>query len=110
MTATAPGFQVKDVVDALDIHPFMLSHWRKEARDGLLFEHPQKPKPKRKPNAAKKPKRVRSRTPSLAQVSKIARLQNGSLHTGVGFKNRRGRIPLFFFLVSVYSDEEEGRG
>ena len=30
------GVQVKDVAEALDIHPFMLSRWRKEARDGLL--------------------------------------------------------------------------
>jgi transposase len=31
-----PGVQVQTVADALDIHPFMLSRWRKEARDGLL--------------------------------------------------------------------------
>lgn len=28
--------QVKDVAEALDIHPFMLSRWRKEAREGHL--------------------------------------------------------------------------
>ncbi|MEO7804117.1 MAG: transposase [Actinomycetota bacterium] len=28
--------QVKDVAEALDIHPFMLSRWRKEVRDGLI--------------------------------------------------------------------------
>jgi transposase len=31
-----PGVQVQTVADALDIHPFMLSRWRKEARDGAL--------------------------------------------------------------------------
>jgi transposase len=31
-----PGVEVQTVADALDIHPFMLSRWRKEARDGLL--------------------------------------------------------------------------
>ena len=31
-----PGVQVQTVADALDIHSFMLSRWRKEARDGLL--------------------------------------------------------------------------
>jgi transposase len=31
-----PGVQVQTVVNALDIHPFMLSRWRKEARDGVL--------------------------------------------------------------------------
>jgi transposase len=28
------GVLVQDVADALDIHPFMLSRWRKEAREG----------------------------------------------------------------------------
>ncbi len=28
--------QVQDVAQALDIHPFMLSRWRKEAREGRL--------------------------------------------------------------------------
>lgn len=31
-----PGLQVRAVADALDIHPFMLSRWRKEVRDGVL--------------------------------------------------------------------------
>ena len=31
-----PGLQVKSVAAALTIHPFMLSKWRKDARDGRL--------------------------------------------------------------------------
>ena len=31
-----PGIQVQAVAAALDIHPFMLSKWRKEVRRGLL--------------------------------------------------------------------------
>ena len=31
-----PGVEVQHVAQALDIHPFMLSRWRKEARDGRL--------------------------------------------------------------------------
>ena len=31
-----PGIQVQAVAHALDIHPFMLSKWRKEVRDGKL--------------------------------------------------------------------------
>jgi transposase len=31
-----PGVQVKDVAASLDIHPFMLSKWRKQVRDGVL--------------------------------------------------------------------------
>lgn len=31
-----PGMQVKAVAGALGIHPFMLSKWRKDVRDGSL--------------------------------------------------------------------------
>src|SRR5215207_4630544 len=31
-----PGMQVQTVAAALEIHPFMLSKWRKDARDGAL--------------------------------------------------------------------------
>ena len=31
-----PGVQVHTVAEAVDIHPFMLSRWRKEACDGVL--------------------------------------------------------------------------
>jgi transposase len=30
------GVQVQDVAEALDIHPIMLTRWRKEAREGKL--------------------------------------------------------------------------
>jgi transposase len=31
-----PGVAIKDVADSLCIHPFMLSLWRKRAREGLI--------------------------------------------------------------------------
>lgn len=31
-----PGMQVQSVAAALEIHPFMLSKWRREVRDGTL--------------------------------------------------------------------------
>jgi transposase len=31
-----PGVLIKDVAESLCIHPFMLSRWRKEVRDGQL--------------------------------------------------------------------------
>ncbi len=34
--SSLPGVQVRDVAVALDIHPFMLSLWRKEVRDGVI--------------------------------------------------------------------------
>ena len=45
-----PGLQVKSVAAALEIHPFMLSKWRKDVRDGRLSGHvskAQKPGPAR---------------------------------------------------------------
>ena len=31
-----PGVLIQDVAESLCIHPFMLSRWRKQVRDGLL--------------------------------------------------------------------------
>ena len=39
-----PEVLIKDVAERMDIHPFMLSRWRKEYREGLL-----KPSRRRKP-------------------------------------------------------------
>lgn len=41
-----PGIQVKAVADALDIHAFMLSRWRKEFREGRLRPRGLKPEPR----------------------------------------------------------------
>jgi len=32
-----PGVAIKDVAESLYIHPFMLSRWRKQAREGLIM-------------------------------------------------------------------------
>jgi transposase len=32
-----PGVEVRDVAESLYIHPFMLSRWRKEAREGRIM-------------------------------------------------------------------------
>jgi transposase len=31
-----PGVRIKDVAESLDIHPFMLSRWRKQVREGRI--------------------------------------------------------------------------
>jgi transposase len=41
-----PGLQVQTVAEALDIHPFMLSRWRKEFREGRLRVPTRKPQPR----------------------------------------------------------------
>ena len=55
-----PGLQVQAVAEALDIHPFMLSRWRKEFREGRL--HVRTTTPKR-------------RAPKQSLVREIQRLQ-----------------------------------
>jgi transposase len=32
-----PDVRVQDVAESLYIHPFMLSRWRKQAREGLIM-------------------------------------------------------------------------
>jgi transposase len=39
------GVLVKDVADSLCIHPFMLSKWRKQVRDGVLKGRAPPPEP-----------------------------------------------------------------
>jgi len=34
--SSLPGALIQDVAAALDIHPFMLSLWRKQVRDGVI--------------------------------------------------------------------------
>lgn len=34
--SSLPGVLIKDVAQALDIHPFMLSLWRKQVRQGVI--------------------------------------------------------------------------
>ena len=61
----APGARVKDVAESLDIHPFMLSKWRKLAREGLLVKRPES-----KPKVSNK-----KRMPSMVQMSKYAQVK-----------------------------------
>lgn len=38
--SNVPGVLIKDVAESLCIHPFMLSRWRKQVRDGVLTGKP----------------------------------------------------------------------
>src|SRR6185295_17999004 len=62
----APGAKVNDVAEALDIHPFMLSRWRRLAREGKLVKADTK-----KAAATKRKKRA----PSTVGMSKYAKLK-----------------------------------
>ena len=59
------GLQVKQVAEGLDIHPFMLSRWRKEYREGKLHGDGQ-----RRVSVTKKKKPVRS-----TEVTETVRLR-----------------------------------
>ena len=59
------GIQVKQVADGLDIHPFMLSRWRKEYREGKLQGDGQK-----RVGVNKKKQKVNSR-----EITENARLK-----------------------------------
>jgi len=43
--SSQPGVLIKDVAESLCIHPFMLSKWRKQVRDGALEGDPPPPAP-----------------------------------------------------------------
>lgn len=38
--ASQPGILVQDVAQSLDIHPFMLSRWKKQCREGIIVTKP----------------------------------------------------------------------
>jgi transposase len=59
------GIRVKQVADGLDIHPFMLSRWRKEYREGTLQGDGQK-----RVGVTRKKK-----SPSARQLTENARLK-----------------------------------
>lgn len=71
----APNVKVNDVAEALDIHPFMLSRWRKEARDGLLKAAPPKPPPKAKSKAKPRVSRRTLPAPEVVEMQRFAELK-----------------------------------
>ena len=81
----APGARVKDVAESLDIHPFMLSRWRKLAREGLLTKKGKAP-----------PKSKKKRAPSMVEMSKYAKLKRMR-----GCAAARARIKLHIKKESV---------
>jgi len=58
-----PGLQVQGVAEALDIHPFMLSRWRKEFREGRL-------RPR-----TRKPERRASKGPLIREIRRLQELE-----------------------------------
>ena len=78
------GVQVQTVANALDIHPFMLSRWRKEARDGVLRG--------RARQIAPGPRREIKRLQALEREYAMLREEHELLKKAIRFcSERRGR-------------------
>jgi transposase len=80
-----PGVEVQTVAEALDIHPFMLSRWRKEAREGLL-----RGKAKRievQPRRAREIKRLQA----LERAHAILKAEHELLKKAIRFSSARKR-------------------
>ncbi len=69
------GVKVGDVAEALAIHPFMLSRWRKESRDGQLKLPRAKAAKKSVTRAAARRKTPRPPGPSPAEIKRFATLK-----------------------------------
>ncbi len=68
------GIQVQEVANALDIHPFMLSRWRKEYREGKIVADKRK-----KITDISQSKKELNRIKKLEQENKRLREENSLL-------------------------------
>ena len=87
-----PELQVQVVADALDIHPFMLSRWRKEFREGRLKPSRQAPQPRpQKPPAVRELHRLQA----LEAAHRVLQEEHALLKKAIRFcstrKPRRSR-------------------
>lgn len=87
--AIAPDIETKTVAEALNIHPFMLSRWKKEVREGTLkgAAHPQLKELKVMEVAVAEEKRIRE----LEAALKKARIENDLLKKAVRFNLERSQ-------------------
>ncbi len=86
-----PDIQVKQVAEGLDIHPFMLSRWRKEYRDGKLTSDGKKrvvvdkdkknqPRVDQLEKSNKKLKAENQQLKTTKQLKKVERLEKENAH------------------------------
>ena len=91
------GVEVQAVADALEIHPFMLSRWRKEAREGMLRGRVSVLKAVRVPSARELKKyQVLQRAYALLQeehalLNKLIRFTSARKLTSSPLSSRSGR-------------------
>ena len=78
------GVEVQAVADALEIHPFMLSRWRKEARDGVLRGRVSVPKALKVP-----PARTMKRFDALQRAHALLQEEHALLKKLIRFTSAR---------------------
>ena len=90
--------EVQAVADALEIHPFMLSRWRKEARDGVLRGRASRPSTVKKAPSPREMKRFQAlqRAHALLQeehalLKKLIRFTSARKATSSRSSTRNGR-------------------
>ena len=76
--------EVQAVADALEIHPFMLSRWRKEARDGVLRGRVSVPKALKTP-----PARALKRFQALRRAHALLQEEHALLQKLIRFTSAR---------------------
>jgi len=88
--ATAPDIETKAVAEALNIHPFMPSRWKKEYREGKLkgSAHPHLQELKAMEVAVAEEQRIRE----LQAALKKASIENDLLKKAIQFNLERSRI------------------
>lgn len=83
--ATAPDIETKAVAEALNIHPFMLSRWKKEYREGTLkgAAHPKLKEQKAMEVAVAEEKRIRELEAALTAYIRF--YNHHRLHSGIDY-------------------------
>jgi transposase len=84
-----PSILTQDVAKALNIHPFMLSRWKKEYREGTLKgkSHPNMKEIDKLEKAVGEQKRIRT----LETALKKAQMENDLLKKAIQFNLRRNQ-------------------
>ena len=85
--ANHPGMETQEVAAALNIHPFMLSRWKKEYREGKLQgpAHPSLKEIRHLEETVAEHQRIRQ----LEAVLKKARIENDLLKKAIQFNLER---------------------
>ena len=89
------GVEVQTVANALDVHPFMLSRWRKEVRDGVLKGRA------RRVDVPSRPAREMKQLQALKREHAILQEEHELLKKAIRFSSERKRRSSRSSIASV---------